>query len=73
MKIRTFALATAAVSLAASPAIAEAAYERANAPVEDESELRGGSSIILAILAAAAIIGGIIIAADSGEGAPASP
>lgn len=74
MKIRTLALATAAVSLAASPAIAEAAYDRANAPVEGESELMGGgSSIILALLAAAAIIGGIIIAADSGEGAPASP
>ncbi len=49
MKIRTFALATAAVSLAASPAIAEAAYERANAPVEDESELAGGASIIIAV------------------------
>lgn len=75
MKIRTLALATAAVSLAASPAIAEAAYERANAPVENESELEGGTSIILAILAAAAIIGGIIIAADDddGEGLPTSP
>jgi hypothetical protein len=74
MKIRTLALATAAVSLAASPAIAEAAYERANAPIEGESELAGGASIILALLAAAAVIGGIIIAVDSdGEGLPTSP
>ena len=73
MKIRNLALATAAVSLAASPAIAEAAFERANAPVEDESEIEGGSGIIVAVLAAAAIIGGIVVAADSGNSAPTSP
>ena len=73
MKFRTLALATAAVSLAASPAIAEAAYDRANAPVEGESELEGESGILIAILAAAAIIAGIIIAADGGEDAPTSP
>ncbi|MFL0357356.1 hypothetical protein ACI5KX_12860 [Erythrobacter sp. GH1-10] len=73
MKFRTLALATAAVSLAASPAIAEAAYDRANAPVEGESELEGESGILIAILASAAIIAGIIIVADGGEDAPTSP
>ncbi|GMN03239.1 hypothetical protein [Erythrobacter sp. MTPC3] len=73
MKIRTLALATAAVSLAASPAIAEAAFDRTSAPVEGESEVAGGSGIIIALLAAAAIIGGIVIAADGGDDAPTSP
>ena len=74
MKFRNVALATAAVSLAASPAIAEAAFDRSTAPVEGESELEGGSGILIAILAAAAIIAGIIIAADDGgEDIPTSP
>lgn len=67
MKIRNFALATAALALAASPAIAEAAFERAVAPTESESKVTGGSSILLAIAAAAAVIGGIIIIADDEE------
>ncbi|QFT77035.1 hypothetical protein [Erythrobacter sp. THAF29] len=74
MKFRNVALATAAVSLAASPAIAEAAFDRSTAPVEGESELEGGSGILIAILAAAAIIAGIIVAADdNGEDLPTSP
>lgn len=73
MKIRNLALATAAVSLAASPAIAEVAFERSAAPVEGESNLEGGSGIIIAVLAAAAVIAGIIIVADDGDDAPASP
>lgn len=73
MKFRNLALATAAVSLAASPAIAEAAFDRAAAPVEGESELQGKSSILLALLGAAAVIGGIILIADDGEDAPTSP
>lgn len=72
MKIRNIALATAAVSLAASPAIAEAAFERSVAPVEGESEV-GGSGIVLAILAAAAVIAGIVIAADGGDDDAVSP
>ncbi len=67
MKIRTLAAATAAVSLAATPAIAEASFDRSIAPVEGESELEGGSGIIIAILAAAAVIAGIIIAADGDD------
>jgi len=72
MKFRNIALATAAVSLAASPAIAEAAFERSVAPIEGESEL-GGAGIILAVLAAAAVIGGIIIAADGDDDNAVSP
>ncbi|QIQ86848.1 hypothetical protein [Erythrobacter sp.] len=72
MKFRNIALATAAVSLAASPAIAEAAFERSVAPVEGESEV-GGSGILLAVLAGAAIIGGIIIAADGSDDNAVSP
>ncbi|MBV7259274.1 hypothetical protein [Erythrobacter crassostreae] len=74
MKFRNLALATAAVSLAASPAIAEAAFDRASAPVEGESELSGENGILIALLAAAAVIAGIIvIASDDGEDLPTSP
>jgi len=66
MKFRKIALATAALSLATAPAIAQANFERASAPIEGESELQG-SGIILAILAAAAVIGGIVIAADGDD------
>lgn len=74
MKFRNIALATAAVSLAASPAIAEAAFDRSTAPVEGESQLEGEGGILIAVLAAAAIIGGIIIIAGSnGTETPTSP
>ncbi|MEL7447005.1 MAG: hypothetical protein AAGK02_14555 [Pseudomonadota bacterium] len=72
MKFRNLAAAAAVVSLAATPAIAEATFDRDFAPVEGESELEGGSGIIIAILAAAAIIAGIIIAADGGDDDPIS-
>ena len=71
MKFRTLAAATAVVSLAASPAIAETAFERTAAPVEGKSEI-GGSGTILAIVAAAAVIAGIIIAVDDDDN-PVSP
>ncbi len=67
MKFGKVALATAALSLAASPAIAEAAFERNVAPVEGESEVAGGSTLLLALLGAAAVIGGIIIIADDDD------
>nr|WP_298926002.1 hypothetical protein [uncultured Erythrobacter sp.] len=75
MKFRNLALATAAVSLAASPAIAEAAFERTSAPVEGESELEGEGGILIALLAAAAVIAGIIVIAsgDDGDDLPTSP
>ncbi len=67
MKIRNIALATAALSLAASPAIAEAAFERSVAPIEGESNIGGGSTLLVALLAAAAVVGGIIVVADDDE------
>lgn len=80
MKFRNLLAATAAVSLAASPAMAQKAQttqaDRAAAPVKKDSELggkAGGAGIILAILAAAAIIGGIVIAGSNKSDTPASP
>ncbi|MDJ0979875.1 MAG: hypothetical protein QNI87_15220 [Erythrobacter sp.] len=66
MKFRNIAMATAALSLATAPAIAQATFERASAPIEGESELQG-SGVILGVLAAAAIIAGIVIAVDDGD------
>ncbi len=67
MKFRNLALATAALSLAASPAIAEAAFERSVAPVESESELQGGSTLLIALLAAAAVVAGVVVIADDDD------
>ena len=66
MTFRNIALATAALSLATAPAIAQADFSRTIAPIEGESELEG-TGLVLAVLAAAAIIGGVIIAADGGN------
>ena len=73
MNFRTVALAVATLSLAASPAIAEAAFDRSLAPVEGESELEGGASFLFAILGAAAVVGGIIVASGSDDDTPTSP
>ncbi len=77
MKFRNLLAATAAVSLAASPALAQSAdADRATAPVTGESALgddAGGAGIILAILAAAAIIAGIVIAGGNEDDTPTSP
>ena len=67
MKVRNALAATAALSLVAAPAVAEASFDRTSAPVEGESELAGGSSVIIALLAAAAVVGGIIIAVDDDD------
>lgn len=72
MITRNLLAATAALSMAAMPVLANAApvADRAAGPIAGESDLGGeadGSAIILAILAAAAIIAGIIIAAGSGN------
>lgn len=66
MKIRNFAMAAAAFSLAAAPAIAQATFDRAVAPVEGEEELEG-TGIIIAVLAAAAVVGGIVVLADDDD------
>ena len=44
MKIRTIAMAAAALSLAASPAIAEAAFDRASAPSRVKAKCRARAS-----------------------------
>lgn len=70
MKSRNLLAATAALSLAASPALAQtsANVDRISAPVaQDESDLEGGSGILIALLAAAAVIAGIIIASDGSD------
>ena len=67
MKIRNFALATAALSLAASPAIAEAAFERSVAPIEGENKVGGASTLLIALLGAAAVVGGIIVVSDDDD------
>lgn len=75
MKFRNLLAATAAVSMAASPAVAQQA-DRSAAPVAANSELgedAGGAGIILALLAAAAIIAGIVIAGGNEDDTPASP
>jgi hypothetical protein len=66
MKLRNVLAATAALTLAAAPAVAEVSFDRTSAPVEGESEL-AGSSLIIALLAAAAVVGAILIAVDDDE------
>ena len=66
MNLRNALAATAALTLAAAPAVAEVSFDRASAPVEGESELQG-SSLIIALLAAAAVVGAILIAVDDDE------
>lgn len=72
MKFRTLAAATAALSLATAPAVAQSTVSRTAAPVSSEKSEVGGTGVILGILAAAAIIAGIIIAADGGSDNPIS-
>jgi hypothetical protein len=66
MKTRTLALATAAISLLAAPAIAQADFVRASAPVEGESEL-AGPGVLLGVLGAAAVVAGIAVAASDSD------
>ena len=77
MKFRNLLAASAAVSLAASPAVAQSVQaDRAATPVAGDSELGGkggGAGIILALLAAAAIIAGIVIAGGNEDDTPTSP
>lgn len=64
MKLRNLVAAAAALTLVASPAVAQA--DRASAPISDESEI-GGSNIVLAILAVAAVIAGLILLLDNND------
>jgi len=71
MKFRTLAAAAAAMSLAATPVVAQAAPQRAAAPTEEASEM-GGSGWLLGVLALAAFVTAIIIAVN-GDDDPVSP
>ena len=72
MKFRTMALASAALALAATPAIAEAAFERSVAPIEEANEL-SGTEILIGVLVTAAVVGGIVAAtSDDDDDNPAS-
>ena len=74
MKFRNIALALGAFSLAASPAIAEGAFDRAIAPVEGENEMEGGGTgTLLAVLGVAAVIAGIAVIASGDDDNPTSP
>ncbi len=80
MKFRNLLAATAAVSMIATPALAQSVEaERMAAPIASTSLLgnddddAGGAGIILAILAAAAIIAGIVVAGGNEDDSPASP
>ena len=68
MSFRTTALAAAALGLAATPVMAEAAAERTQ-PVTQSSELGdfAGGSTIYFVLGLAAIVAGIIIIADDDD------
>lgn len=70
MKFRFLAAAAAAVTMAATPAIAA---DRVSAPVEGESEIGGGVSIIVGLLAAAAVVLGVIVAVDDNDDSAVSP
>ena len=72
MKLRTIALASAALSLVATPVLAQVAFERSNAPIEGENSVEGGSGLLFALIGAAAVVGGIIVLADDDDD-PASP
>ena len=65
MKFRTFAAATAAVSLAAAPAVAQ--FERSAAPVEGASEMGEGTTWLLTALGVGAVITAIILVTDDDE------
>ena len=66
MKIRTLAVAAAAMSLASAPAVAEISLDRSAAPVEGESEI-GAAAGVLGALALAGVIFAVIEATDDEE------
>lgn len=73
MKLRNLIAAAAALSLAASPALAEASTDRAAAPVSDASELAGDTTALFGILALVGLIAAVIIVADNDDDEAVSP
>ena len=71
MKMKSLILSFAAVATVLAPVgVGAVAANRAIAPVEEGSELSGGSAILVGILGAAAVIVGIVALTDDDE--PAS-
>ena len=66
MKIRTLAMATAALSLVAAPAIAQGNFSRSSAPTEGESKL-AAPGILLGVLGAAAVAAGAVVATSGDD------
>ncbi|WP_033924129.1 hypothetical protein [Sphingomonas sp. 35-24ZXX] len=73
MKNRFAVAALAALTVVATPVMAQAVNQRVSATTEEDSEAAGGTGIIIGIVAAAAVIGGIVIAADQDSDTPTSP
>jgi hypothetical protein len=71
MKFRTMAAAVAALTLTASPALAESAA-RASAPVAQASELAGENTLLL-VLAVVLFGAGIFFLVDNDDDDPDSP
>jgi hypothetical protein len=69
MKLGKLSIAVAAVALATAPALAQAAFSPAIAPLNgEESEVGKTGAVILGLVGLAAVVGGIILASDSEEG-----
>jgi hypothetical protein len=72
MKLGKLSIGIAAIALAAAPALAQAIFVPAIAPLDgEESELSGTGEIIVGVLVATAVVGGIVALASDEE--PASP
>ena len=67
MKFRNLVASAAALSLAATPVLAQASVDRASAPVAEASEFAGDSTALVAVLALVGLLVGVIIAADNDE------
>lgn len=69
MKFAKFAAASAALSLAVSPALAQSTPERGTAPVASENKI-GGQAGILVLFAIIAVVIGFIATDDDGATSP---
>lgn len=72
MHSRVLASSMAALTLAVSPVVVQAApVERAAAPAAEENDLRGG--FIIPLVAIIAIILGVLLISNNGNHEPTSP
>ena len=71
MQIRDLFVAAGAFALTAAPAFAQAAAERASAPLSDQNDMGGGSSLLIIALIVALGIGIYFITKnDNGPDSP---